>query len=109
MVISDKLSQLIDEAAKKQGSQAELARTLGLAPQNLAEMKRGKRAMNWRLRGHLHAILGKEPTRAFIEAIAEDLEQSENEDEKKAAEQFKAMLAAFPEEKDWRRRRDSNP
>ena len=97
MVISESLSQLIDAAAKKVGSQARLARTLGLLPQNLAEMKHGKRAMNWRLRGHLRATLGEEPTRAFVEAITEDLEKSENPDEQKAAAGFRAMLAAFPE------------
>lgn len=36
-------------------------------------------------------------------AMAEDLEQSENEDEKKAADSFKAMLAAFPSD-NWRKR-----
>jgi hypothetical protein len=34
--------------------------------------------------------------------MAEDLEQSQNKDEKKAADGFKAMLAAFPD--DWRKR-----
>jgi hypothetical protein len=65
---------------------------------------------------------GEDPTRAFIAAMAEDLEASENADEKKAADGFKAMLAAFPENEKspvnpkineassaWRNRRDSNP
>ena len=58
----------------------------------------------------------------LIAAMAEDLEASENADEKKAADGFKAMLAAFPEHEKspvnpkineastaWRNRRDSNP
>lgn len=57
-----------------------------------------------------------------MSAMAEDLALSENADEKKAADGFKAMLAALPEEKEespadpeingasiWRNRRDSNP
>jgi hypothetical protein len=40
-------------------------------------------------------------------AMTEDLESSQHEDEKKAADGFKAMLAAFPD--GWRKRRDSNP
>ena len=39
--------------------------------------------------------------------VAEDLAASENADEKKAADGFAAMLAAFPD--GWRKRRDSNP
>ena len=35
--------------------------------------------------------------------MTENLETSENEDEKKAASGLKAMLAAFPE-RDWRKR-----
>lgn len=71
-------------------------------------MKQGKRPANWRVRGKLRAILGEEPARAFMKALVEDLESSEREDEKKAADGFKAILAAFPEG-DWRKRRDSNP
>jgi len=53
--------------------------------------------------GSLRAILGEDPAYAFMAATDEDLQASENEDEKKAASGFKTMLAAFPD-KDWRRR-----
>lgn len=81
---------------------------LELNPSNLIEMKQGKRPANWRVRGKLRAILGEDPAHAFMAAMAEDLEQSENEDEKKAADGLKTMLAAFPDDV-WRKRRDSNP
>lgn len=74
---------------------------------NLIAMKKGDRPANWRVRGKLRVILGQEPAQAFVAAMAEDLESSENEDEKKAADGFKAMLAAFPD--GWRKRSPSNP
>lgn len=95
------LEALIEKAAEAAGSQRKLAALLEINPSNLVEMKQGKRPCNWRVRGKMRAILGEEPARAFIAAMKEDLEASENEDEKKAAEGFAAMLAAFPN--DWRR------
>lgn len=95
------LETLIEKASEVAGSQRKLAALLELNPSNLIEMKQGKRACNWRVRGKMRAILGEDPARAFIAAMKEDLEFSENEDEKKAAEGLKAMLAAFPN--DWRR------
>ena len=50
----------------------------------------------------MRVILGEDPTHAFVAAMAEDLAASENADEKKAADGFQAMLAAFPS--DWRKR-----
>ena len=98
---------LIDAAAQHVGSLRKLGAILDMNPSNLTEMKQGKRPANWRVRGKLRAILGEEPAHAFMAAMAEDLALSENEDEKKAADGFKTMLAALPQ--DWRRRRDSNP
>lgn len=95
------LETLIEKASEAAGSQRKLAALLELNPSNLIEMKQGKRPCNWRVRGKMRAILGEDPARAFIAAMKEDLEKSENEDEKKAAEGLKAMLAAFPN--DWRR------
>lgn len=88
---------LIDEAAKIAGSLRKLAALLEVNPSNLIEMKQGKRRANWRIRGGLRAVLGEDPARAFMAAMAEDLEDSELPDERKAAEGFHAMLAAFPE------------
>ncbi len=101
------LSDLIDEAAQVAGSQRKLAALINTTAPTLIQMKQGKRPANWRVRGKLRVILGEDPAQAFIAAMAEDLSSSENEDEKKAADGFKAMLAAFPS--DWRKRRDSNP
>ena len=96
------LETLIQKAADVAGSQRKLAELLGLNPSNLVEMKQGKRACGWRVRGKMRAILGEDPTHAFMAAMAEDLESSENQDEKKAADGFKAMLTAFPD--GWRKR-----
>ena len=101
------LSDLIERASKVAGSQRKLAALLEMNPSNLIEMKQGKRLCNWRVRGKLRAILGEDPTHAFMAAMADELSNSENEDEKKAASGLNAMLAAFPE--GWRKRRDSNP
>ena len=92
----DQLKKLIDDAGLVAGSLRKLAALLEVSPSNLVEMKKGQRPANWRVRGKMRVILGEEPERAFMEAIAEDLEQSEREDEKKAAEGFRAILAAFP-------------
>ena len=120
MTLSE-LNDLIEKAGEVAGSQRKLADMLDIAHPSLIQMKQGKRPANWRIRGGLRAILGEDPARAFMTAMAEDLEQSEKADELKAAEGFKAILAAFPAEKEnalnskaqgvdsWRKRRDSNP
>jgi hypothetical protein len=91
------LKLLIEKATEIAGSQRKLAGLLEMNPSNLIEMKNGMRPCNWRVRGKLRAILGEDPAHAFMAAMTEDLEQSENADELQAAESFKAMLAAFPE------------
>lgn len=90
------LNSLIDEAAAVAGNQAKLARMLGIPRSHITDMKKGERPANWKVRGGMLAIVSGDPARAFMTAIAEDLEQSEKTDEKKAAESFKAILAAFP-------------
>lgn len=115
------VKELIEAAAKVAGSQVKLAALLDMAAPTLIQMKNGTRPCNWRVRGKLRAVLGEDPTRAFISAMAEDLDGSENADEKKAAAGFKAMLAAFPSNEKspvnpkineasstWRNRRSSN-
>ena len=116
MATLEQLNLLIEKASSIAGSQARLADILGLHKSHITQMKQGTRAASWRVRGKLRAILGEDPAHAFMAAMAEDLEQSENEDEKKAADGFKTMLAAFPETKEnalspktqgvdsWRRR-----
>ena len=122
METKDKLIFLIEKATAIAGNQSKLAEALGMPRSHITQIKQGKRPANWRVRGGLRAILGEDPAAAFMAAMAEDLEQSEKTDEKKAAEGFRAILAAFPDaEKEkalidinqgvnsWRKRRDSNP
>ena len=98
----EELAELIEQAAIAAGSQRKLAQLLETTGPTLIQMKQGKRPANWRVRGKLRVILGEDPTHAFVAAMAEDLAASENADEKKAADGFEAMLAAFPS--DWRKR-----
>jgi len=95
MYIDEELNKLIEDAIAIAGSQRKLASLLDMEQANLAKIKKGERPANWRVRGKLRAILGEDPARAFMAAMAEDLEASENTDEKKAADGFKAMLASF--------------
>ena len=97
MYTIEQLKELIDKATAIAGSQRKLAAMLDMEHANLSKIKKGERPANWRVRGGLRAILGEDPAAAFMAAMAEDLEQSEKEDEKKAAEGFRAILAAFPE------------
>lgn len=102
MELLETLIELIERASKAAGSQRKLAALLEMNPSNLIEMKQGKRLCGWRVRGKMRAIVGEDPTHAFMAAMTEDLSTSENEDEKKAADGFNAMLAAFPD--GWRKR-----
>ena len=102
MATLENLVALIDEASAAAGSQAKLAELLGLHKSHITQMKQGTRSASWRVRGNMRVILGEDPTHAFVAAMAEDLAASENADEKKAADGFEAMLAAFPS--DWRKR-----
>ena len=96
MDTTQELYLLIEKAAAIAGSQRKLAALLEIEHSNLVKMKNGERPANWRIRGGLRAVLGEDPARAFMAAMAEDLEKSGKADEKKAAESFKAILAAFP-------------
>ena len=107
MATQEELILLIDKAAAIAGNQTKLAEMLDMHKSHITQMKQGTRSASWRVRGNMRVILGEDPTHAFVAAMAEDLAASENADEKKAADGFKAMLAAFPS--DWRKRRDSNP
>jgi hypothetical protein len=99
------LAELIEKAAIAAGSQRKLAALLDTTGPTLIQMKQGKRPANWRIRGKLRAVLGEDPTHAFMAEMADELKSSENEDEKKAADGFAAMLAAFPD--GWRKRRNA--
>ena len=107
MATPTEIKPLIEAASLAAGSLRKLAAILEMSPSNLVEMKQGKRPASWRVRGKLRAVLGEDPTHAFMAEMADELDSSENEDEKKAASGLNAMLAAFPD--GWRKRRDSNP
>ena len=102
MATLNELVSLIDDASSRAGNQARLAELMGIPKSHITQMKQGKRPANWRVRGKLRAVSGEDPAHAFMAAMAEDLAGSENADEKKAADGFAAMLAAFPS--DWRKR-----
>lgn len=102
MATQEEINLLIDKAAAVAGNQVRLAELLGMPKSNITQMKQGKRHVNWRVRGKLRAILGEDPAHAFMASMVEDLETSDNEDEKKAANGFKTMMANFPAV-DWRR------
>lgn len=107
IAIPTNVADLIEAAAKVAGSQMKLATLIDTTAPTLIQMKQGKRPANWRVRGKLRAVLGEDPAHAFMAAMAEDLSASENADEKKAADGFAAMLAAFPD--GWRKRSPYNP
>ena len=88
---------LIEKATAIAGSQRKLAAMLDMKHPNLVAIKKGERPANWKVRGGLRAIAGESPLHAYMAAMAEELEGSERENEKKAAAGFKAMLAAFPD------------
>lgn len=70
------LEILINEAAEVAGGLRRLAAMMEMNPSNLIAMRKGERPCTWRTRGKLRAIAGEDPTRAFIAAMAEDLEAS---------------------------------
>ena len=104
MYTANQLKELIEKASSIAGSQRKLAEMLEMEHANLVKVKQGSRPANWKLRGKLRVVLGEEPARAFMASMAEDLAESESADEKKAAEQLEAILAAFPEGDYWRKR-----
>ena len=101
MYINEELNSLIEKAISIAGSQRKLAALLDMEQANFAKIKKGERPANWKIRGKLRAITGEDPAHAFMAAMTEDLEEAGGEDEKKAAEGFKTLLAAFPDQ--WRR------
>ena len=103
MDTNEQLKILIEKAASIVGSQRKLAAFLGIEHSYFMKIKRGERPANWQLRGRLRILTGESPEYAFTTTMAEDLEQAEGENEKKAAASFRAMLAAFPDG-DWRKR-----
>lgn len=100
----NKDTQLIERAALLAGSQNKLAKMLEMDSPSLTQIKHGKRPMNWRTRGRLRVFTGEKPAHAFMAAIADELEDSEEETEKKAALELRAALADVQQVSSWRKR-----
>lgn len=95
MPTEKEVNSLIEKASEAAGNQTKLAEILGIPKSNLTQMKQGKRNANWRIRGKMRAVLGEDPAHAFMAAMAEDLAQSENEDEKKPPKGSKPCWQLF--------------
>ncbi|RUP25582.1 MAG: hypothetical protein EKK45_19250 [Curvibacter sp.] len=106
------IKELIERAADKVGSQKALAELIGEIPTHLSAMKAGKRYCGYRKRAQMAALIGENPARTIIAAIAEEL-RDEVPHEAEAKKALSAILSAFPAETDephevvdkrWRKR-----
>ena len=86
---------LIDIAAEKAGSLRKLGLLLDIPAGNLTQMKQGKRHCNARTRARIAEIAGEDPTRAILEGLKDELDESD-EIQKGAKSMLQAMLDAFP-------------
>ena len=92
------LTDLIELASEKAGSQRKLATLIGLHAGQLTEMKQGKRPCNLRTRAKLAEVAGYDLKTAVIEGVIEEFEGG-SATEKEAAQGLKAILKAFPAKK----------
>lgn len=92
-----KLSLAIELAAKKEGSQRALAKTLGMGENYLSDMKQGIKPCTVENRIRIALIAGIDPTRAVIEGLSASL-NDQDEHQSEAKQMLDAMLNAFPEE-----------
>lgn len=120
------LADSIEQAAEVAGSQTALARLLEMTPQNVSDIKRGKRVCGLKTRIKIAEIAGVSRLRTIFEYFEDSLD-AKDEYEAQAKTTIRAMLDAFPPETDkdvenkkplgargsqgasWRKRRDSNP
>ena len=86
---------LIDQAAEKAGSLRKLGELLDVPAGNLTQMKQGKRPCKAHMRARIAAIAGVDPTRAIIEGLRDELDESD-EVQTGAQTMLQAMLDAFP-------------
>ena len=91
------IQALIEDAQTQAGGLRALARTIGTTAPTLIQMRNGDRPANYKVRARLRVVLGEQPARAYIAAVAEDLAESDNAMEKEAAAQLLAVLSAFPQ------------
>jgi DNA-binding transcriptional regulator YdaS (Cro superfamily) len=123
------LNKTIEQAAAVAGSQTALAKLIDVTPQNLSDIKLGKRACGLKKRIQIAEIAGVDRLRTIFEYFEDSLDATD-EYEAQAKATIRAMLDAFPPETDeqfagqeirkplqalgsqgvsWRKRRDSNP
>lgn len=121
------LADTIERAAEVAGSQTALAKLIDVTPQNLSDIKKGKRACGLKKRIQIAEIAGADRLRTIFEYFEDSLDPTDDY-EAQAKATIRAMLDAFPPETDglpapkekplqakslqglsWRKRRDSNP
>ena len=89
------LNLSIEKASKIVGSQKKLAELLNEYPSHLSGMKIGQRPCPINTRVKIAEIAGEDPTRAIIEGLIAQLDQSV-ELQAGAARMLQSMLDAFP-------------
>ena len=89
------LNLTIEKAAKIVGSQARLAEIMGEQRTHISNWKAGTRTCTIDKRIKLAEIAGEDPTRAIIEGLIAQLDQSV-ELQAGAAKMLQSMLDAFP-------------
>nr|WP_315230994.1 helix-turn-helix transcriptional regulator [uncultured Albidiferax sp.] len=120
------LKETIEKASLIAGSQTQLAKLIGVEPQNISDFKRGTRICGLKKRIQIAEIAGVDRLRTIFEYFEDSLDATD-EYEAEAKKTIRAMLDAFPPETDevpetkkplqalgsqgvsWRKRRDSNP
>ena len=93
------LNLTIEKAASIAGSQAKLAILLGEQRTHISNWKAGTRTCTIDKRIKLAQLAGFDPTRAVLEGLADQLDETD-EWQKKAKETLTAILDAFPESTD---------
>lgn len=91
------ITETIDQAARKVGSQRKLAEVLGIKEQNLSGFKKG-RYCSYQMHAQIAAVAGLEDLalRILVDGMANTL-NDEVRHEAQAKAGLKAMLAAFPQ------------
>ena len=93
------LADTIEQAAEIAGSQTALARMLEMTPQNVSDIKRGKRVCGLKTRIKIAEIAGVSRLRTIFEYFEDSLDPKD-EYEAQAKATIRAMLDAFPPETD---------
>lgn len=89
------LNLTIAKAASKAGNQRALAKMLDVPEQHVSNWKNGSRPCSIETRVRIAEIAGDDPTRAIVEGMIAQLDQSV-ELQAGAAKMLQSMLDAFP-------------